>query len=99
MKGLPFLVVLEMGGLFLYSTSLCCHVSSCSINEICQRLQAVKRYTQVSVFRHRVINGCAPLWRSLLSLTPPRNPARRTQQLILPLAPLAQLSGIDGVAA
>lgn len=28
MKGLPFLVVLEMGGLFLYSTSLCCHVSA-----------------------------------------------------------------------
>lgn len=75
MKGLPFLVVLEMGGLFLYSTSLCCHVSSCSINEICQRLQAVKRYTQVSVFRHRVINGCAPLWRSLLSLTPPQSRA------------------------
>lgn len=29
----------------------------------------------------------------------PRNPARGTQQLVLPLAPLAQLGGLDGVAA
>ncbi len=29
----------------------------------------------------------------------PRNPARGTQQLVLPLAPLAQLGSLDGVAA
>lgn len=34
MKGLPFLVVLEMGGLFLYSISLYCCVSSRGINEL-----------------------------------------------------------------
>ena len=28
----------------------------------------------------------------------PRNPSRCTQQLVLPLAPLAQLGGLDGVA-
>lgn len=27
----------------------------------------------------------------------PRNPARRTQQLVLPLAPLAQLGSLDGI--
>ena len=35
----------------------------------------------------------------LLFLHPPRNPARRAQQLVLPLAPLAQLGCVDGVAA
>lgn len=35
----------------------------------------------------------------LLFLHPPRNPARGTQQLVLPLAPLAQLGSLDGVAA
>ena len=50
MNGLPFLVVLEMGGLFLYLTSLYCCISSRGINEICMRLRAVKRHTQVSVF-------------------------------------------------
>lgn len=35
----------------------------------------------------------------LLFLHPPRNPARCTQQLVLPLAPLAQLGSLDGVAA
>lgn len=29
----------------------------------------------------------------------PRDPARGTQQLVLPLAPLAQLGSLDGVAA
>lgn len=29
----------------------------------------------------------------------PRNPARGTQQRVLPLAPLAQLGSLDGVAA
>lgn len=35
----------------------------------------------------------------LLLLHPPRNPARGTQQLVLPLAPLAQLGCAYGVAA
>lgn len=35
----------------------------------------------------------------LLFLHPPRNPARRAQQLVLPLASLAQLGRVDGVAA
>ena len=34
----------------------------------------------------------------LLFLHPPRNPARGTQQRVLPLAPLAQLGSLDGVA-
>lgn len=42
MKGLPFLVVLEMGGLFLYLTSLYCCVSSHGINELRQRFRTVK---------------------------------------------------------
>lgn len=32
-------------------------------------------------------------------LHPPRNPARCAQQLVLPLAPLAQLGRVDGIAA
>lgn len=34
----------------------------------------------------------------LSAYTPPRNPACRTQQLVLPLAPLAQLGRVDGIA-
>lgn len=35
----------------------------------------------------------------LPAFTPPRNPARGAQQLVLPLVPLAQLGSLDGIAA
>lgn len=43
-------------------------------------------------------NGRTSPWRRLRPLTPPRNPAGHTQQLVLPLAPLVQLGRAHGIA-
>lgn len=103
MKGLPFLVVLEMGGLFLYSTSLYCCVSSHGINELHQRFRAVKGIQKCQSFDIvRFERWCATAARHrdvVYVCLRRRNPACRVQQFVLPLAPLTQTGRVDGIAA
>lgn len=54
--------------------------------------------TLLRLFIERYVISAEAAVMRLLFLRP-RNPACRAQQLVLPLAPLAQLDSLDGIAA
>lgn len=61
----------------------------------------VKRSASATLLRSFIERYVIPVEATVMRLLflHPRNPACGTQQLILPLAPLAQLGSLDGIAA